>query len=83
MHKDIRVKVTLSVWDPHLKKDIASLDNVQKFTGGTVTKNWSMNMTELQSILNWLPLKTRRRNIKLKVVYNITNKPSHIPPTGL
>ena len=60
-------------------KDIANLDNVQKFAGRTVTRNWSMNLTELQLNLNWQPLKTRRRNIKLRVVYNIVNKLSRIP----
>ena len=69
-----------AIWDPHLKKDIAILDNVQRFAGRTVTRNWSMNLTELQLNLNWQPLKTRRRNIKLRVVYNIVNKLSCIPP---
>ena len=64
-----------------MKKDIANLDNVQKFAGRTVTRNWSMSKTELQSKLNWQPLQTRRRNIKLKIVYNITNKLSRLPPT--
>ena len=76
-----KLEYCAAVWDPHLKKDIANLDNVQKFAGRTVTRNWSMSKTELQSKLNWQPLQTRRRNIKLKIVYNITNKLSRLPPT--
>ena len=76
-----KLEYCAAVWDPHLKKDIANLDNVQKFAGITVTRNWSMSKTELQSKLNWQPLQTRRRNIKLNIVYNITNKLSCIPPT--
>ena len=58
-----------AVWDPHLKQDIASLHSVQKFAGRMVTHNWSTDITELQETLEWKPLKTRRTNIKLKVVY--------------
>ena len=68
-----------AVWDPHLKQDIANLDNVQKFAGRVVTHNWSSDITELQQSLNWQPLITRRRNIKLKVEYNIVNNLSRIP----
>ena len=71
-----------AVWDPHLKQDIASLDSVQKFAGRMVTHNWSADITELQETLEWKPLKTRRTNIKLKVVYNILNNLSRIPQTN-
>ena len=71
-----------AVWDPHLKKDIASLDSVQKFAGRTITKNWAMDVTELQSRLNWQSLGTRRKNIKLKVAYNIVNNLSRIPSSS-
>ena len=71
-----------AVWDPHLKKDIASLDSIQRFAGRTITRNWSMISSELQSTLNWQPLRTRRKNIKLKVAYNIVNNFSRIPPTS-
>ena len=74
-----KLEYCCAVWDPHLKQDIASLDSVQKFAGRVVTHNWSSDSTELQQALNWQPLKTRRRNIKLKVVYNIVNNLSRIP----
>ena len=38
-----------AVWDPHLKKDIASLDSIQRFAGRTITRNWSMTSSELQT----------------------------------
>ena len=75
-----KLEYCCTIWDPHLKQDIANLDNVQKFAGRVVTHNWSSDITELQQSLNWQPLRTRRRNIKLKVVYNIiVNNLSRIP----
>ena len=75
-----KLEYCCAIWDPHLKQDIANLDNVQKFAGRVVTHNWSSDITELQQSLNWQPLRTRRRNIKLQVVYNIiVNNLSRIP----
>ena len=74
-----KLEYCCAIWDPHLKQDIANLDNVQKFAGRVVTHNWPSDITELQQSLNWKPLRTRCRNIKLKVVYNIVNCLTHIP----
>ena len=75
-----KLEYCCAIWDPHLKQDIANLDNVQKFAGRVVTHNWPTDITELQQSLNWKPLRTRCRNIKLKVVYNIiVNNLSRIP----
>ena len=46
-----------AIWNPHLKKDIANLDNVQKFARRTVT---TINLIELQLNLNWQPLKKHK-----------------------
>ena len=70
-----------AVWDPHHKQDILSLDSVQKFAGRIVTHNWHDNLSTIQSRLNWLPLKIRRRSIKLKLTYNIINNLSCLPPS--
>ena len=71
-----------AVWDPHHKQDIAKLDSVQKFAGRMVLRNWTADIADLQSTLGWSPLKVRRRNIKLKVLYNILNNYSCIPQTA-
>ena len=70
------------VWDPHHKQDIAKLDSVQKFAGRMVLQNWTADTTDLRSTLGWSPLKVRRRNIKLKILYNILNNYSRIPQTA-
>ena len=67
-----KLEYCAAVWDPHLMQDIAKLDSVQKFS-------WSVDIANLQSTLRWSPSKTRRRNIKLKVLYDILNIYSRIP----
>ena len=67
-----------AVWDPHHKNDITSLNSVQKFAGRIVTQDWNADLSNLQQELNWQPLQTRRRNIKLKITYNILNNLSCI-----
>ena len=74
-----KLEYCCAVWDPHLKQDISILENVQKFAGRIVTKNWSADIETLQSKLQWKPLQLRRRNIKLKVTYNILHNLSCIP----
>ncbi len=71
-----------AVWDPHHKHDIAKLDSVQRFAGRMVLRNWTADIADLLSTLGWSPLKVRRRNIELKVLYNILNNYSRIPQTA-
>ena len=35
-----------------------------------ITREWSLDLEGLRTKLNWKPLRTRRRIIKLKLVYN-------------
>ena len=70
-----------AVWNPHHALDIAALENVQKFGGRIITKQWQCDYPTLLSILKWKPLSIRRKIQKLKVCYNILNKFSIIPPS--
>ena len=67
-----------AVWDPHQKQDIARLDSAQQFAGRMVLRNWTTGTDELLATLRW-SLNVRRRNIKLKVLYNVLNNNSRIP----
>ena len=69
-----------TVWDPHHSNDITALDRVQRFAGRVITHQWHSDHSTLLNSLNWQPLQTRRRLIKLKVCYNILNNYSCIPP---
>jgi len=70
-----------AVWDPHHSNDITALDRVQWFAGRVITHQWQSDHSTLLNSLNWQPLQTRRRLIKLKVCYNILNNYSCIPPS--
>ena len=70
-----------AVWDPHHSNETTALDRVQRFAGRVITHQWQSDHSTLLNSLNWQPLQTRRRLIKLKVCYNILNNYSCIPPS--
>ena len=62
--------------------DISALEQVQKFAGRIVTKQWKSDYTTLLSTLRWQTLSSRRKCQKLKICYNILNGLSIIHPTA-
>ena len=48
------------VWDPHLYKDISSLENIQKFALRVCCKNWNMGYSELLDLCKVPSLENRR-----------------------
>ena len=71
-----------AVWDPYQEGHKSELENVQKFAGRIITKQWKSSYPVLLSHLNWQPLHVRRKLQKLKVCYNdIINNLSIIPPS--
>ena len=68
-----------AVWDPHLAKDKAELDRVQKFATRIITHKWKENLSSLRERLGWRDLTTRRKLIKLKVCFKIMHNLSPIP----
>ena len=66
-------------WDPYLKKDIAAIEDVQKFALRVCTKSWDSNYDQLLSQSHLPSLEARRRQAKLCNLYNITNELVHFP----
>ena len=78
------------VWDPHLNRDVDSLENVQKFALRVCQKSWSAPYHELLNSTNVHKLSTRRKNAKLcqlyKIIYGLTDcesNPVIVKPTTL
>ena len=59
------------VWDPHLKKDIQVLENVQKFALRVCSKSWSSDYATLLDTLSMPTLSDRRETLKLCLLFNI------------
>ena len=68
-----------TVWSPHLQKDIQSLENIQKFALRVSTGQWTAEYETLLSSLNTPSLATRRRRLKLSLLYNIINNNVNFP----
>ena len=65
-----------TVWDPHLKKDINSLDRVQRSAARFVSNNYDYSegyMTSILKDLNWDSLVSRRTSARLIMLYKIVN----------
>ena len=62
-----------AVWDPHLRKDITSLEQVQwraaRFTTGD--SDWGSSVTKMIKDLGWESLEYCRRNIRLALLGKI------------
>ena len=56
---------TSIVWNPHLKRDIESLENVQKFTLRVCLKSWDSEYNELLRVANLPPLHKRQAQLSL------------------
>ena len=68
------------VWDPHLLKDINSLENVQKFALRVCCKNWNMGYSELLDLCSVPSLENRRLHLKLCHMFKIVNNLCYFPP---
>ena len=65
-----------TVWDPHLKKDINSLDRVQRSAARFVSNNYDYSegsMTSILKDLNWDSLVSWRTSARLIMLYKIVN----------
>ena len=68
-----------AVWDPHQVTYRSQLENIQKFTGRIITKNWSLDYPSLCVSLNLKSLYARRQIQKLKLCYKILTSNSCLP----
>ena len=60
-------------WDPHFKKDISSLERVQRKAARFCLNNYqpTASVTEMLSELGWSSLETRRTIARLNLMYKI------------
>ena len=70
-------------WDPYLKKDIALLEDVQKFALKVCTKSWDQDYSTLLAKSHLPSLETRRHQAKLCNLYNIMNELTYYPNAPL
>ena len=70
-----------AVWDPHQECYKSELENVQRFAGSIITRQWKSTYPNILARLNWLPHHVHRKHKKLKVCYNIIINHSIIPPS--
>ena len=71
-----------SVWDPYLVKDIQALESVQRFATKICLKNWSISYHDRLQLLSIDSLFTRRKCIKLCMLYKIAHSMT-APPFSL
>ena len=68
------------VWHPHLVRDIAKLERVQKLALRLCTKQWTLDYSTLLSLCNLPALETRRKYFCLCTMYKTVNKLIDFPP---
>ena len=64
-----------TVWDPHIQKNIHKLDMVQRRAARHACNRYHniSSVTEMVGHLGWEPLATRRRNMRLCMMYKIAH----------
>ena len=60
-----------TIWDPHLRKDMQALENVQKFALRVCFKSWSSNYATFLDTLSIPTLSDKRDTLKLCLLFNI------------
>ena len=71
---------TSIVWNPHLKGEVESLENVQKFALWVCLKSWDSEYNELLRVANLPPLHKRRAQLSLCHLYKIIHNQCYFPP---
>jgi len=68
-----RLEYCAAVWDPYLIKDINILEGIQRRAARFVIQDYSRftSVSSLLRDLNWAPLKDRRRDIRLAMLFKI------------
>ena len=68
------------VWNPHLKGEIESLENVQKFALQVCLKSWDSEYNALLRVANLPPLHKRRAQLSLCHLNKIIHNQCYFPP---
>ena len=68
-----RLEYCSAIWDPHLVKDIDSLENIQRRAARFTVQDYSRDtsVSALLKGLDWSPLRDRRRDIRLTFLFKI------------
>ena len=79
------IEYSAAVWDPHLKKDIAQLERVQRRAARFVTgdSSWSSSVTSMIKDLGWDSLEDRRRDIRLALFYKAVHGLTAVETEGI
>ena len=67
------------VWDPHLQRDINTLENVQKFGLKLCSKHWDTGYHELLDLFSLPSLTNRRLHLKLCHLFKIVHCLCYFP----
>ena len=61
------------VWDPHLAKDINKLENIQRRSARFVKGDYrtTSSVTQMLQELGWQDLQSRRRDLRLALLYKV------------
>jgi len=67
------LKYVALVWDPHLAKDINKLENIQRRSARFVKGDYhtTSSVTQMLQELGWQDLQSRRRDLRLAVLYKV------------
>ena len=73
-----------SVWDPHYKKDITTLDKVQRRAARLVVGDsfWHSSVIAVLQDLGWKSLEDRGREIRLALFFKAVHGLAAVPTTG-
>jgi hypothetical protein len=71
------------IWDPHYKKDINSVDKIQRQAARFVSSDysWQSSVNDMIADLGWSALEDRRRRSRLTMFFKIVNGLVSIEPT--
>ena len=70
----------ICIWNSHLKDEIESLENVQKFALQVCLKSWDSEYNELLRVANLPPLHKRWAQLSLCHLYKIVHNQCYFPP---
>ena len=83
---DHMLNTTVTVWNPHTKKDIARVENIQRRAARFVHHNYhrSDSVSSMIAALEWQSLEQRRQAASLTMMYKIrlnlvAINPAHLP----
>ena len=74
-----------TIWDPHLAKDINSLEMVQRKAARFVKHDYrrTSSVTAMLAELGWKNLADRRRELRLALLYKVTNDLVAVPASSI